>query len=105
MRLAGFRHKGLGRFYSEENAKGLSSSLVDRLRKLLFALETAQTLEQVGKFPGWRLHPLKGDLKGYWSLTVSGNWRLVFQYDEAEKHCEGYRPDRRPSGGGRRKWS
>jgi len=37
---------------------------------------------QNGRFPGWKLHPLKGDLKGLWSLTVTGNWRLLFRYDE-----------------------
>jgi toxin HigB-1 len=41
-----------------------------------------RTLEQLGRFPGWKLHPLKGDLKGFWSLTVTGNWRLIFRYDE-----------------------
>jgi proteic killer suppression protein len=51
--------------------------MADKLRKLLFALETAETLEQLGRFPGWKLHPLKGDLKGLWSLTVTGNWRLI----------------------------
>jgi toxin HigB-1 len=45
-------------------------------------LETAETLEQVGRFPGWKLHPRKGDLKGLWSLTVTGNRRLIFDYDE-----------------------
>ena len=56
--------------------------MADKLRKLLFALETAETLEQLGRFPGWKLHPLKGDRKGSWSLTVTGNWRLIFHYDK-----------------------
>ena len=56
--------------------------MADKLRKLLFTLETAERLEQLGRFPGWKLHPLKGDLKGFWSLTVTGNWRLIFRYDE-----------------------
>jgi len=56
--------------------------MADKLRKLLFALETAASLEQLGLFPGWKLHPLKGDLKGFWSLTVTGNWRLIFGYEE-----------------------
>ena len=83
MRLAEFRHKGLRRLYTDDNAKGLSVAIVDKLRKLLFALETAQDIEQVRRFPGWKLHPLKGELKGFWSLTVTGNWRLIFRYDEA----------------------
>ena len=56
--------------------------MADKLRKLLFALETAERLEQPGRFTAWKLHPLKGDLKGLWSLTVTGNWRLTFRYDE-----------------------
>ena len=83
MRLVRFRHKGLRQIYTDDNTKGLSASLVDKVRKLLFALETAENLEQVGRFPGWKLHPLKGDLKGYWSLTVTGNWRVIFRYEEA----------------------
>jgi len=82
MRLVNFRHKGLRQFYTDDNPKGLSASLIDKLRKLLFALETAQDIEQVGRFPGWKLHQLKGNLKGFWSLTVTGNWRVVFRYDE-----------------------
>ena len=56
--------------------------MADKLRKLLLTLETADDLDQVSRFPGWKLHPLKGDLKGFWSLTVTGNWRLIFLYDE-----------------------
>jgi proteic killer suppression protein len=55
--------------------------MADKLSKLLLAIETAETLDQLGRFPGWRLHPLKGGLKGFWSLTVTGNWRIIFQYD------------------------
>ena len=83
MRLVRFRHKGLRQLYTDDNTKVLSASLVDKVRKLLFALETAENLEQVGRFPGWKLHPLQGDSKGYWSLTVTGNWRVIFRYEEA----------------------
>lgn len=88
MRLIGFRHKGLRRLYLEDDAKGVSGDLLEKLRKLLFALETAHALEQMGKYPGWRLHPLKGRLDGYWSLTVSGNWRLIFRYDASRNAVE-----------------
>ena len=56
--------------------------MADKLRKLLFSLETADDLDQVSRFPGWKLHPLKGNLKGFWSLTVTGNWRMIFRYDQ-----------------------
>ena len=82
MQLVRFRHKGLRQLHDEGSARGVPSAMADKLRKLLFALETAETLEQISRFPGWKLHPLKGDLKGLWSLTVTGNWRLIFRYDE-----------------------
>ncbi len=81
MTLAGFSHKGLKQLYEDGNARGVPSEMVDKLRKLLLALETADDLGQVSRFPGWKLHPLKGSLRGFWSLTVTGNWRLIFQYN------------------------
>ncbi|HEV2426424.1 MAG TPA: type II toxin-antitoxin system RelE/ParE family toxin [Terriglobia bacterium] len=83
MQLRGFRHKGLRQLYEDGKSKGVPSAMVDRLRKLLFALETAADLGKMGRFPGWKLHPLKGELKGFWSLAVTGNWRLIFRCDEA----------------------
>jgi proteic killer suppression protein len=74
--------KVLREFHGDGNAKGLPPAMADKLRKLLFALETAKTIDQLGRFPGWKLHALKGDLKGFWSLTVTGNRRLIFRYDE-----------------------
>jgi proteic killer suppression protein len=82
MKLTRFGHKGLKQLYENGSAKGIPSAMADKLRKLLFALETADSLDQIGRFPGWRLHPLKGDLKGFWSLTVSGNWRMIFRHDK-----------------------
>ena len=81
--LTGFRHKGLKQIYAGDNAKGVAAAMADKLRKLLFALETADSLDQVGRFPGWKLHRLKGALKGFWSLTVTGNWQCrSFAIDE-----------------------
>ena len=58
--------------------------MVDKLRKLLLAMDTANSLDQLDRFPGWRLHPLKGELKGCWNLRrVTGNWRMIFEYDVA----------------------
>ena len=82
MQLTGFRHKGLKQVHAGENAKGVPATMADKLRKLLFALETASGLDQVSRFPGWKLHRLKGSLAGFWSLTVTGNWRLIFRYSE-----------------------
>ena len=82
MQLDRFRHKGLRQLHEDDNAKGVPPAMADKLRKLLFTLETANDLDQVSRFPGWKLHPLKGNLKEFWSLTVTGNWRLIFRYDK-----------------------
>jgi proteic killer suppression protein len=82
MQLGSFRSKGLRQLHEDENVRGISPAKADKLRKLLFALENAETLKQLGQFPGWKLHQLKGNLKGFWSLTVTGNWRLIFRHDE-----------------------
>ena len=89
MELVRFRHKGLRQLYEDEDARSVPAAMAGKLRKLLFAIETAETVEQLGKFPGWKLHSLKGDRKGFWSLTVTGNWRLIFRYDEdANSACD-----------------
>jgi proteic killer suppression protein len=82
MDIVRFRHKGLKRLHEDGDVKGVPTAMADKLSKLLFALETADTLEQLGRFPGWKIHPLKGTLNGFWSLTVTGNWRLIFRYDD-----------------------
>ncbi len=82
MQLTRFHHKGLRQLHADDNAKGVPPAIADKLRKILFALETANNLDQVSRFPGWKLHPLKGNLNEFWSLTVTGNWRLIFRYDE-----------------------
>lgn len=83
MRIASFEHKGLEQLYQDDNAKGVPAAMADKLKKQLFAIETAKAIEDVGQLPGWRLHALKGDMEGFYSMTVSGNWRLIFKYDEA----------------------
>ena len=81
MRIASFEHKGLRQLYEDANAKGVPPAMTNKLRNMLGALETADNLHQLDLFPGWKLHPLKGNWRGFWSLTVTGNWRLVFRYN------------------------
>ena len=83
MHIESLRHKGLRQLYLDNITKGVPASLVDKLRKQLFAMEAAENLDALACFPGWRLHRLKGDLADCWSLTVTANWRLIFQYDDA----------------------
>lgn len=81
MPIQSFRHKGLKRLFEHDDARGVPAHFADKLGDMLAALDTADAVEEVGLFPGWRLHQLKGRLAGYWSLTVSGNWRVIFRFD------------------------
>lgn len=76
-----FRHKGLKALYEEDSTRGVRQDQVRRLRALLARLEASKGPSDMD-MPGLRLHPLKGDLAGLYAVDVSGNWRLVFRFDE-----------------------
>ncbi|MBM5810563.1 MAG: Killer protein [Gammaproteobacteria bacterium] len=78
-----FRHKGLERLYRLGSAKGVQAAVADKIARILARLDVATGPEQMG-LPGWRLHPLKGDLRGFWSVSVNANWRIVFRFDGAD---------------------
>ena len=78
--IKSFRHKGLRRFFEDGTKSGIQPKHADRLRLQFAALDTAQTIDDMD-IPGYRLHPLKGRMKGRWSISVSGNWRLTFKFE------------------------
>ena len=78
--IKGFRHKGLEQFFTTGTTRGINAQHAAKLRRLLTALHTAEGPENLNQ-PNYRLHPLHGDRKGQWSIWVSGNWRLVFEFD------------------------
>ncbi len=78
------RHKGLRALAADDSAKQLPRDLVPRLRRILTALEEAQYPGDIATRPGYRLHPLKGNMVGMWSISVSGNWRIVFRFEDCE---------------------
>jgi len=81
MRIRSFRHKGLKRLYETGSGRGIRADLVAKVEDILHAVEQARRIEQVGLFPRWRLHPLKGARRGEWSVWVSGNYRITFRVD------------------------
>lgn len=62
----------------------MRQDLTARIRRVLSILDSAELVEDVELLPGMRLHPLKGDLAGFWSVSVSGNWRIVFRFEDGE---------------------
>ncbi len=75
-----FRHKGLARFFETGDTRGISAQHAAWLRVLLTSLSIAEGPADMN-LPGYRLHQLKGERKGQWAVSVSGNWRLVFVFD------------------------
>lgn len=77
--IKSFRHKGLRRLFETGTTSGVQASHVKRLRMQLAALDTAQTIQDMD-IAGFRLHRLKGEMHGRWSISVNGNWRVTFEF-------------------------
>lgn len=79
--IKSFKHKGLEKFYSKGTISGIQAKHAKKLRLQLAALGSSQTIDDLD-IPGYRLHSLKGSRAGIWSITVSANWRLTFEFSE-----------------------
>jgi len=87
--IKSFKHKGLQKFYEFGSAVGIQSKHKKRLRMILAALDSSYEIEDMD-VPGFKLHPLKGKLKGVWSVSVSGNWRITFKFENGNAHLVSY---------------
>lgn len=83
--IRSFRHRGLRRLYEQDDRSRIGATLVDRVVEALGLLDVAASPKDLS-LPGYRLHPLRGNLKGHWSITISGNWRLTFRIFDGEVH-------------------
>jgi proteic killer suppression protein len=83
--IKSFRHKGLRSLFESGKAAGVQASHVKRLRMQLAALDTAQVIDDMD-IPGFRLHSLKGEMRGRWFITVNGNWRLTFEFEDGNAY-------------------
>ena len=88
--IRGFRHKGLQRFFEKGSRAGIQSQHANRLRLMLSRLDDAMAAKDMDA-PGWKLHALKGDLKGHWAVWVDGNTRLTFAFEGKDAILVDYR--------------
>ncbi|MBF0234910.1 MAG: type II toxin-antitoxin system RelE/ParE family toxin [Desulfamplus sp.] len=79
--IKSFKHKGLKKLFETGNHKGVNPAHVKRLRLILARIDASQTPDDMN-LPGLNLHPLQGDLKRFWAVTVSGNWRVIFRFEQ-----------------------
>jgi proteic killer suppression protein len=77
--IVSFQHKGLRLFHETGSTCGIRADHAKRLARLLQLMDDAATPSEL-EIPGRRLHPLSGELAEFWSLSVSGNWRLIFRF-------------------------
>ncbi|MEI9969395.1 MAG: type II toxin-antitoxin system RelE/ParE family toxin [Terracidiphilus sp.] len=85
-----FRHRGLERFFKTGSKTGIQPAHEARIRIQLTTLNLASTPLDMNR-PGWDWHPLKGDLRGHWSVTVNRNWRLTFRFEGEDAILVDYR--------------
>jgi toxin HigB-1 len=81
--IRSIRHKGLKRLYEDDDARGVIAEHVEELRDILARLD-ATTMVSDMDLPGFRLHPLKGEMKGFWAVTVRANWRVIFRFADGD---------------------
>ena len=84
-----FKHKGLEEFYNTGTTKGIQAAHSAKLKRILALLDVAM-LPKDRDLPGYRLHELNGKQKGYWSVTVNGNWRLTFRFINSDVELVNY---------------
>jgi proteic killer suppression protein len=77
--ITSFRHRGLERFFLPGSKAGVRPEHAERLRLVLGRLAASVTAQDMN-VPGLRLHPVRGRLKGRWSVTIGGNWRVTFAF-------------------------
>lgn len=87
--IKSFKHKGLQRFFEKGSTAGIQVAHAKKLKIRLTALHTAITIEDM-QIPGFELHSLEGNRKGVWAISVSGNWRITFTFENGDAHIVNY---------------
>jgi proteic killer suppression protein len=83
--IESFRHRGLKRLFQNGEGKGVSPQFVDRVENILGLLDAATRVQDMA-LPSFRLHMSSGNLRGYWSVTVRANWRIIFRFEDGNAH-------------------
>jgi len=84
-----FQHKGLRLFFEKDEPSKLQPHHIEKIRRILYRLDEAQTVEDMD-IVGWGLHPLVGNLKGFWSVKINGNYRIIFRFEDGNAYDVDY---------------
>lgn len=83
--IKSFKHKGLERLFIKGSASGVRADYAPRITLMLDAIDAAERVNELD-LPGFRLHRLKGDKRNLWSVRVSENWRITFEFENGDAH-------------------
>lgn len=83
--ILSFRHRGLKRLYEQGDPSKLPPAALNRIENILARLDAANSSHGMD-VPGYRLHSLSGDMKGFWSVKVTGNYRIIFRFENGTAH-------------------
>jgi proteic killer suppression protein len=87
--IVSIRHRALKRLWTRDDASKLPADQVGKIRNILTLINAATVIEDL-RYPGSFLHPLKGELAGYWSVTVKANWRIIFRFERGNAYLLDY---------------
>jgi len=83
--IKSFKHKGLERLFTRGSASGVQADYAPRITLMLDAIDVAEQVKELD-LPGFRLHRLKGDKRNLWSVRVSANWRITFEFKDGDAY-------------------
>ena len=87
--IKSFKHKGLENFYLTDSVKGIKPEHASKIRRILTDLNAIRLIDDMNK-PSYKLHNLKGDRQGIWSVTVNANWRITFKFRDENAYIIDY---------------
>ena len=83
--IVSFEHRGVRTLFENDDRRRLSAAQVAKIKRILARLDEATDIKHMA-LPAFGLHPLKGDLKGFWAVSVSGNWRIIFRFEKSNAY-------------------
>ena len=87
--IKSWKHKGLKHFFEEGSIRGIQAAQAEKIAKRLFVINRAKTINEIA-LPAFKLHQLKGDREGIWSIHVTGNWRITFAFKNGDAYILDY---------------
>lgn len=87
--IKSFKHKGLKKYFELGTTSGIQAKHEKKLRMQLAAIDTAKMIEDLN-IPGYKLHKLKGNREEIWAITVNGNWRVTFEFNDGNAYILNY---------------